>query len=100
MSAYVIVSYDIIDPEGFQGYVPGVLPLLEKHGAAIVVADFDARRMEGEKRSAYVVLRFPSQDAALAWYNDPAYAPVRKIRHDTCRNNNLVIAKEFVPPAS
>lgn len=100
MSAYVIGSYDIIDQEGYQGYVPGVVPLLQKHGAEVLVAEFDARALEGEKRSVYVVLKFDSEEAALNWYNDPAYEPVRKIRLGSCDKNNLVLVKQFAPPES
>ncbi len=32
MPAYVICSYDIADPKGYEAYVPGVMPLLQKHG--------------------------------------------------------------------
>lgn len=98
MSAYVIASYDIIDPAGFEDYVPGVLPLLEKHAAEVVVGDFEARALEGPERSVEVVLRFPSEEAAMAWYEDPEYAPLKKLRLDTCAENRLVLAKEFVPP--
>ena len=98
MTAYIIASYDISDPSGYEGYVPGVLPLLEKHGAEILAAEYDAQCLEGEKRSVYVVLRFDSEEAALGWYNDPAYESVKKIRLDSCENSNLVLAKQFVPP--
>lgn len=100
MAAYIIASYDIVDPESYQGYVPAVGPLLEKHGAEILAAEFDAHLLEGEKRSVYVVLRFESEEAALGWYNDPAYEPVRKIRLGSCANNNMVLAKQFVPPST
>lgn len=100
MSAYIIVSYDIVDPDGYEGYVPGVVPLLEKHGAEILVAEFNAHGLEGDARSAYVVLRFESDEAALAWYSDPDYEPVKKIRFDSCANANMVLAKQFVPPTS
>ena len=100
MSAFIIASYDIVDSKGYEGYVPGVVPLLQKHGAEILVAEYDAQLLEGEKRSVYVVLRFESEKAALNWYNDPAYEPVRKIRLGSCNNNNLVLAKQFVPPSS
>ena len=98
MSAYILASYDIVDSEGYEGYVPGVVPLLAKHGAEILVADSDAKGLEGEKRGVYVVLRFESDEAALAWYNDPAYEPVKKIRVDSSESGSLVLAKEFVPP--
>jgi uncharacterized protein (DUF1330 family) len=100
LPAYIIASYDIVDPEGYEGYVPGVVPLLAKHGAEILVAEFDAQPLEGEKRSVYVVLRFESEEAALGWYHDPAYEPVRKIRLGSSDNNNLVLVKQFVPPSA
>lgn len=100
LSAYIIVSYDINDPEAYAPYVPGVIPLLQKHGAEILVADFDAQPLEGGKRSAYVVLRFESEATALAWVNDPEYAPVKKIRLESCGNTNLVLARAFTPPAA
>lgn len=97
MSAYIIVTYDIVDPDGYEGYLPGVGPLLAKHGAEVLVADFDARALEGEKRGVYVVLRFPSEEAALAWYHDPAYEPLKKIRFASCDNANLVLARPSAP---
>jgi len=77
-----------------------VVPLLEKHGAEILVADYDARALEGDKRSVYVVLRFESEEAALGWYDDPAYDPVRKIRLGSCDMNSLALARQFVPPTA
>lgn len=99
MSAYIIASYDIVDEKGYEGYVPAVVPLLAKHGAEILVADYGAQSLEGEKRTAYVVLRFSSEKAALAWYNDPAYDDVKKMRIDSSANSNVVLAHEFVPPS-
>jgi uncharacterized protein (DUF1330 family) len=97
MSAYVIAVYDIADPDGYQGYVPGVIPLLQKHGAEVLVADYATQPLEGQKRSACVALKFASEAAALAWYNDPAYAPVKKIRVDSSGETSILLAKEFVP---
>lgn len=99
MSAYIVGSYDIVDAEAYENYVPEVIPLLEKHKAEIVVADFDAQCLEGEKRTVYVVLRFESEQSALAWYNDPEYDAPKKIRLDASNNGNLVLAKQFVPPS-
>ena len=47
MPVYFIVSYDIEDPEAYERYVPGVVPLLQKHGAEILVADYEATTVEG-----------------------------------------------------
>ena len=39
MTVYVIATYDIADPAGFEPYVPGVVPLIQKHGGEIIVMD-------------------------------------------------------------
>jgi uncharacterized protein (DUF1330 family) len=95
-AAYVLGSYDIVDPDGYEGYVPGVLPLLEKHGAEVLVAEFDAQPLEGTRRSVYCVLKFESEDAALRWYNDPAYQPVKRFRVGSSSNSSMILAKAFV----
>ena len=71
MSAHLIASYDIVDPKGYEGYVPAVLPLLLKHGAEILVADFEAEALEGGSRGVNVVLKFDSEEAARNLNNDP-----------------------------
>jgi uncharacterized protein (DUF1330 family) len=99
MSVYMILSYDIEDPQGYEGYVPGVIPLLQKHNAEILVADYEAQSIEGKARGVNVVLRFESEEAAMKMYNDPAYQPVKKIRLDATKNGTLLLAKQFVLPS-
>jgi uncharacterized protein (DUF1330 family) len=48
MAVYVIAGYDITDPKGYEAYVPGVVPLLQKHGAEILAADYESETLEGE----------------------------------------------------
>ena len=99
MSVYIIATYDITDPEGYEPYVPGVIPLLQKHGVEILVADYEPKTLEGESRGVNVVLRFESEEAAMAWYHDPDYEPVKKIRLDSSSRGTLTLAKQFVPPS-
>ena len=99
MSVYFIASYDIEDPKAYDDYVPGVVPLLEKHGGEVVVADYDARTVEGQGRGVYVVLKFESEEVALNWYNDPDYGPVKQIRLDSTKNGTAVLAQAFAPPS-
>ncbi len=98
MSAYLIASYDIEDPETYESYVPAVVPLLEKHGAEILVADYDAKPIEGDGRGVNIVLKFDSEAAALNWYNDPDYQQVKQIRLDSTKNGSLILARHFVAP--
>ncbi len=98
MSAYLIVSYDIADQQAYEAYVPGVIPILEKHGGEVLVADYDARSLEGQASQVNVVIRFDSQEAAMTWYNSAEYEPVRQIRLDATKNGVAMLTKEFVMP--
>ena len=100
MSVYIIASYDIEDPQSYEGYLPGVVPLLQKHNTEILVADYEAKSIEGEARGVNVVLRFESEEAAMNWYNDPAYEPVKKIRLDSTKNETILLAKQLVLPSA
>jgi uncharacterized protein (DUF1330 family) len=99
MAVYLIVGYDITDPKGYEGYVPGIVPLLQKHGAEVLAADYESEVLEGEARKVNVVLKFSSEEAARNFYNDPAYIPVRQIRLDSTQGGYVVMAKEFKAPA-
>jgi uncharacterized protein (DUF1330 family) len=100
MSVYVIASYDIVDPKGYEGYVPGVLPLLQKHGAEILVADYAGETLEGKAAGVNVVLKFASAEAARNWYNDAAYGPVKQIRLNSTKNGTIVLTKQFEMPSA
>ena len=99
MPAYAIGSYDISDEGTYSAYVPAVIPLLQKHGAEVLVAEYGSKALEGEARAANVVLKFASEEAALAWYNDPEYDGPKNIRISSTANCNLILAKGFEPPA-
>jgi uncharacterized protein (DUF1330 family) len=99
MPAYLIVSYDVVDPQAFEAYVPGVLPILMKYQTEILVADAGARSIEGQSRQVNVVLRFPTEEALQAFYDDPDYQSLKALRIRTTANCTLVAAKAFTPPA-
>lgn len=94
MSVYIIAIYDIRDQENYKTYLAGVGAVVEKHRGELLVAEFDARRLEGEKRDVYVVLRFDDEAAATGWYEDPAYKPLRDIRLSATDNVSTVLARE------
>jgi len=99
MSVYVIATYDITDTKAHEDYVPGVLPLLEKHDAEILVADYEAVALEGRAPGVNVVVKFDSEEAARNWYNDPDYGPVKQIRLNSSKDGSITLTKEFEMPA-
>jgi uncharacterized protein (DUF1330 family) len=100
MSVYYIVTYQITNPDEYPKYVEGVVPLLMKHKCEILAADYEGKQLEGEPRGANIILKFPDEEHAMAWYNDPEYEKVKQIRLDNTTGGNVVLLKQFVPPGS
>jgi len=95
MAALYIGSYDIVDPVEFQKYPPLVLALLPRFGGEVLASDTSGVLVEGAMRTMNAVIRFPSKEAALALYNDPAYQEAKRIRQASTRNVSMVLVEEF-----
>jgi len=96
MAVYYINSYDIGDMEEYANYAAPVYKLLQKYGAEVLASDLHAIAVEGVAKTMNAIIRFPSEEAALACYADPEYQPVKAIRHRSTTNCTMVLVKEFV----
>ena len=97
-AVYDIGTYDIDDPVAFARYGPIVMSLLPKYGGELLASDTAAFVVEGNARSMNAIIRFPSREAALGLYNDPAYQEAKQIRHRSTSNCTMVLAAEFTRP--
>jgi uncharacterized protein (DUF1330 family) len=95
MAAYYIGSYDIVDPTEFQKYPPLVLALLPRYGGEVLASDTSGVLVEGVMRTMNAIIRFPSKDAALALYNDPAYQEAKRIRQASTKNVSMVLVEQL-----
>jgi uncharacterized protein (DUF1330 family) len=95
MAAYYIGTYDILDPNEFQKYPPVVMSLLPKYGGEVLASDTSALLVEGTARTMNAIIRFPSKEAALGLYNDPAYQEAKRIRQQSTTNISMVLVEEF-----
>ena len=82
MTCFLVASYTITDPSGYEPYPPAVAPTLEPHGGELVAADFERERIEGEAHPVTIIVRFPSRESARAWYNSDEYQAIVKLRTD------------------
>ncbi len=98
MAAYLVLMQEVDDLERYRSeYLPGVRPLLQRHGAETLVAGFDAEPAEGEPPNSTVVIRFADAAAAWGFLNDPDYQPVKGIRLSVTSRGQMVVAPEFMP---
>src|ERR1017187_180122 len=98
MAAYLVLMQEIHDMDRYRNeYLPGVRPFLQKYGAELLVAGFDAEPAEGEPPNSTVVIRFADAEAAWGFLNDPDYQPVKEVRLSTTTRGQMVVAPEFAP---
>ena len=97
MAVYYIGSYDIENMEEFQNYPPKVLALLPKYKGEVLASDVEAYIVEGKAKTMNAIVKFPSMDHALGFYNDPEYQEkIRPIRLNSTANCTMVLVKEFI----
>ena len=78
---YVIAQITVTDPETYPKYVALVQPILDKFGGEFLVRGGRSESYEGTPPGERnVVIRFPSYEAAQAWYHSEEYAEAKAIR--------------------
>jgi uncharacterized protein (DUF1330 family) len=96
MAVYYIGSYDIVNMEEFQHYPPKVSALLSKYKGEVLASDVEAFGLEGKVKTMNAIVKFPSMEAALGFYNDPEYQEkIRPIRLNSTNNCSMVLVKQF-----
>lgn len=101
-SVYLLANLQVDDLDTYLAeYGFPVTPMLLEVGAEILVATPQVQTLEGDYTSNWsVVVRFPSSEAAEAWYTSPEYQELIPVRQDLTDTeaSTLVIAPHFVMP--
>jgi uncharacterized protein (DUF1330 family) len=87
MSAYVIADVEVIDSAGYEQYRQQVPATIAAFGGRYLVRGGALTALEGDwlpKRC--VILEFPSMAQLEAWYDSPAYVPLRALRERTTKS--------------
>ena len=92
MSGFAIFNIDIKRPKEYKEYVEKVKPIAERYGGEYIIRGGESTIVEGSW--AYprtVVIKFPSYEKALEWYNSREYKPIKQIRLDNSVANGIII---------
>lgn len=80
-SGYVIASVTVTNPAQYEQYRQWSTRAIEAHGAEVCVRGGRVEVMEGDWHPGRtVVLKFPSFEAAQAFYHSPEYSQARAAR--------------------
>ena len=94
MPTFVVFETNITDPEVFSEYRAKAGPLIEKHGGKFIARSVPPRKLEGTREApdGAVILEFQSEEHVSAWYNDPDYVPLIKLRQSVAKSEATIIA--------
>jgi uncharacterized protein (DUF1330 family) len=92
MAAYLIANISVTDPKGYQPYREQVPAVLEKYGGRYLVRAGAVHPLEGDLGfDRFVIIEFPSMDAARRFYDSTEYAPLLKSRMETTRSQVALV---------
>jgi uncharacterized protein (DUF1330 family) len=99
VSAYLVFNYAVTDQAEYATYTGKAMPSMAGTGVEVLVADYAAAPVEGEPGTVTVVLRFPTKDAAQAWYSSEAYSEAKGIRRSSTAGGIAVLCEGLDLPA-
>jgi uncharacterized protein (DUF1330 family) len=83
--AYLLTRSHVHDMDSMMAYAALAMPIMERYGAERVTKAQPIVCLDGEYDGARVgIVRFPSTEKLLEFWNCPEYAPVREIRRSAC----------------
>ena len=93
MAAYFIFdNVEVNDPEALARYFPQAAKLVAEHCGRYLAVDAVPEIVEGDPGLRSVVLmEFPDGDSARAWYESPAYEPLKELRRRAVNNDAVLI---------
>ena len=97
--AYVIVDMKISDPEKYKGYMAAAPAAVKAFGGEYLVRGGRHVVMEGQWQPTRIaMLRFPSLDAAQAFYDAEQYRAARAKRAGATEFFNMVVVEGVDAP--
>jgi uncharacterized protein (DUF1330 family) len=97
MPAYLYGDIEITDAAAYEDYRREVPAVIAAHGGRYLVRGAGAELLEGEGAPRrQVLLEFPTMADLRAFYDGPAYAPLRALRQRASKGR--LVAMEGLPP--
>jgi uncharacterized protein (DUF1330 family) len=82
MTAYIIADVKVNDEQWIPAYAASVHDIVHKHGGKYLSRSGNVKTLEGKPLDTTLIalIAFPSEAAARAFVDDPAYAPFLSAR--------------------
>ena len=95
MAGYVIAQINLKNKEGYKEYVDKVTAIIKNFGGEYLVKAGEFKSIEGKwDFTRNVVIKFPSYEKALEWYNSDEYNQIKNLRLENAESNIIIIKGE------
>ena len=92
MKAYVIAQMNLKSKEGYKEYVDKVPSTIKNFGGEYIVRAGEFKSLEGNWNfTRNVVIKFPSYEKAIEWYNSDEYNKIKNLRLKNTEGNLIII---------
>jgi uncharacterized protein (DUF1330 family) len=102
MKYYSVAEIDVTDKGWVREYVSNVTKIVERYGGRYLARTSNVEKIEGEreKPQIFLIVEWPSRDAAMTFYESEEYRPFRQSRMEGARNEFLLVAGEDIAKAA
>ena len=92
---YVIAQINLKNKEGYKEYVDKVPTIIKNFGGEYLVRAGEFEAIEGKwDFTRNIVIKFPSYEKALEWYNSDEYNQIKNLRLENAESNIIIIKGE------
>lgn len=93
MTYYSVLAVTPTNEDWIPDYIGSANALVAEHGGRYLARTSSHERLEGEGEDAAlrIIIEWPSKEAAVAFMNDPAYAPHLKARTAGSNSRHFLI---------
>jgi uncharacterized protein (DUF1330 family) len=92
LSSYFIARINIHNPGEYARYLEGYDEIFARYNGTVVAVDDNVKLLEGEwPYGRTVLIRFPSSQELLAWYESPEYQTLAKHRRKASTANIVLV---------
>ena len=98
MKYYAVAEIDVIDRSWVAEYVKNVTGLVESYGGRYLARTSRIEKIEGERRNPqiFLIIEWPSRDAAIAFYESEEYRYYRQSRLRGSKSEFVLVAGEDI----
>ena len=96
MKYYAVAEIEVTDPGWVRDYLAEVTAIVERRGGRYLARTSRVQKIEGRRAQppTFLIIEWPSKDAADAFYECEEYRPFRESRRRGARNEFVLVAGE------